>query len=137
MASPLDHLENANFELEHNDPMQEVNQALAACTSALDVWAEGSNWRRPLTVSPRPVVYESVHQRDQQFNLYLDRNPNLAGTYMVEEWEEEKKAYGIVSDAVSKANQRNSIFYMVSMQSPVFSHSWHKRHWGEDTPELR
>lgn len=137
MASSLDHLEAANFDLEHNDPMQEVNQALAACGSALQDWAGGMAGPRPMAVYPYAIAYDSANQRSQQFALYLDRNPHLQGTFTNEEWIEEQVAYGIMGDAVVTATQRNSVFYMVGMQNPVFSHSWHLRHWGQDTPELR
>jgi hypothetical protein len=137
MASPLTLLEDADFDLAHNNPVQEVNQALAACSSALDCWAHGLALPRKMTVYPRATAYDSVNQRNQLFDLYLDRNPLLQGTFTNAEWEEEKQAYGIIGDAVVTATQRNSVFYMVSMQNPVFSHSWHQRHWGQDTPELR
>lgn len=135
MEGSVSFLEQANFDLQHDHPMQEVNQALAACASALNDWAQGAAGPRPMSVYPSAVVYDSVHQRNQQFELYLSRNPNL--TYTQDEWQDEMKAYGLIGDAVTMATQRNSIFYMASMQNPVFSHSWHVRHWGRDTPELR
>jgi hypothetical protein len=135
MDTSLSFLQQANFDLEHNDPMQDVNQALAACASALNDWAQAGEGPRPMSVYPSAVVYDSANQRDQQFALYLGRNPHLSFTQ--EGWQDEKRAYGIIGDAVVTATQRNSIFYMVSMQNPVFSHSWHLRHWGQDTPELR
>lgn len=137
MDSSLDHLDNADFDLEYNDPMQDVNQALAACASTLDHWAEGGTSPQPMSVYPVAVVYDSANQRTQQFNLYLERNPSVADNFGPQEWAEEEKAFGIMGNAVAQANQRNSVFYMVSMQNMVFSHSWYRRHWGQDTPELR
>jgi hypothetical protein len=137
-TNSLDRLNGFNFNLVHNDPMQEVNGALAACNTALQDWHQTGQGPRPMSVCPKVVAYTSVNQRNQQFNLYLQRNPQLAGQYADGEWEDEKRAYGIMGDAVAGANQRNCIYYMVSMQNPVFSHGWHMRHFGgQDTPQAR
>lgn len=137
MASSLALLDSVNFNLEYNDPMQDVSESLAACASALDDWAQGSAAPRPMSVYPTPVAYDSANQRDGAFNLYLERNPDIEGNYTAEEWEEEKMAYGIMGSAVVTATQRNSIFYMVSKQNMVCSHSWHLRHWGNDNAAIR
>jgi hypothetical protein len=137
MDSSLDHLDNADFDLVYNDPMQDVNQALAACAKTLHHWAQGGIPPQPMSVYPVAVVYDSVNQRNQQFNLYLERNPSVADKFGPQEWAEEEKAFGIMGNAVAQANQRNSVFYMVSMQNMVFSHSWYLKHWDQDTPELR
>jgi hypothetical protein len=135
-TSSLKYYENINFNLVHNDPMQDVNDALKALAAALLHWHESEP--RPMSVCPYAVVYDSVYQRDFRWDLYLRNNPVIGTEYSAEEWNEEKKAYGIIGDAVHDAVQRYSMFYMVSMQNPVFSHSWHMRYWdGEDTPELR
>jgi hypothetical protein len=137
MASSLALLDSVNFNLEYNDPMQDMSEALAACASALDDWAQASAGPQQMSVYPKPVAYDSTNQRDGAFNLYLERNPDQADTYTAEEWAEEKAAYGILGDAVATATQRNSIFYMVSKQNMVFSHSWHLRHWGNDNAAIR
>lgn len=141
MASPgssLDALDTVNFSLVHNDPMQDVNTALRACEGALQHWHAGSADAKPMSVHPSAVVYDSVAQRNQKWSLYFQNNPDIEARHTAAEWDEEKRAYGIMGDAVSRANQRCWVFYMVSMQNPVFSHSWHMRHWnGQDTPAMR
>jgi hypothetical protein len=137
-TSSLKYYENINFNLVHNDPMQDVNEALKALAAALLHWHREVSTPRPMSICPIAVVYDSVYQRDFRWDLYLHNNPVIGAEYSVEEWNEEKKAYGIIGDAVHDAVQRYSMFYMVSMQNPVFSHGWHMRYWnGEDTPELR
>jgi len=136
--SSLDYLDSLDFELVHNDPMQDVNAALTACAQALQHWHKGAQGPRPMSVYPLSVVYDSAAQRDQKWNLYLTNNPIIAAQHTTAEWEEEKRAYGILGNGVNQANQRYCVFYVVSMQNPVFSHSWHLRHWnGQDTPALR
>jgi hypothetical protein len=56
MASSLALLDSVNFNLEYNDPMQDVSEALAASASALDDWAQGSAAPRPMSVYPKPVA---------------------------------------------------------------------------------
>lgn len=136
-TSSLAPLESINFNLVHNDPMQHVNVALEALDAALRHWHAGTPDPRPMTICPYAVVYESARQRTQTWDHYLQKNPDINEAYSGKEWEEEKSAYGIIGDAVHKAVQRCCMFYMVSMQNPVFSHSWHTRYWGQDTPELR
>lgn len=65
--------------------MIEVNTALQACRDALDDWHKGSAESAPMTIIPKAVVYDSASQRDQQFQLYLERNPALLATYDVAE----------------------------------------------------
>jgi hypothetical protein len=134
-ASPLTLLENIDFDLEHHDSMQDVNSALSACNKVINTMQQ---LPRPMTVYDSAIVYDSDNQRNQQWSLYLQRNPELAAQYSEEDWDEEKKAFALIPNAVHMANQRNSMFYICSMQNPVFSHSWNIRHWGgQDTPELR
>jgi len=138
LQSSLDYFKDLNFSLVHNDPMQDVNAALEACAQALQHWHDGAQGPRPMSVYPSAVVYDSVAQRDQKWELYLKNNPAIAAQHTPAEWAEEKQAYGILGNAVNGASQRYCVFYVVSMQNPVFSHSWHMRHWnGQDTPALR
>jgi hypothetical protein len=60
LQSSLDHLKDLKFSLVHNDPMQDVNAALAACAQALQHWHEGGQGPRPMSVYPSAVVYDSV-----------------------------------------------------------------------------
>lgn len=137
-TSSLDYFDRVNFSLVHNDPMQDVNAALAACAQTLQHWHEGVQGPRPMSIYPFAIVYDSVAQRDQKWNLYLTNNPAIAAQHTLAEWGEEKQAYGILGNAINGANQRYYVLYVVSMQNPVFSHSWHMRHWnGQDTPALR
>ena len=62
--SSLDYLDSLDFELVHNDPMQDVNAALTACAQALQHWHEGAQGPRPMSVYPLSVVYDSAAQRD-------------------------------------------------------------------------
>jgi hypothetical protein len=137
-SSSLDHLDTVNFNLAHNDPMQDVNAALMACSNTLRHWHAGVAGPLPMSVCPFPVVYDSTAQRDQKWNLYLEKNPEIAAQYSPADWDDEKRAYGVMGNAISSANQRYCVLYMVSMQNPVFSHSWHMRHFnGLDTPASR
>lgn len=137
-ASSLDYLYDLNFSLVHNDPMQDVNTALVACAQTLQHWHAGVQAPPPMSVYPLAVVYDSAAQREQKWSLYFQNNFAIAAQHTSAEWEEEQQAYGIVGSAVNLASQRNYVLYVASMQNPVFSHSWHMRHWGgQDTPALR
>jgi len=132
----INYLEGLDFDLQHNDAMQDVVQILEASQKCLVSWHDNTT-SLPMSVYPLPVVYESANQRDQQFALYLERNPDIENRFSVAEWNKEKAAYGIISDAVAKSNQRNFIVYFACMQNPVFSHSWHKKLWGDDSQATR
>jgi hypothetical protein len=138
IQTSLDYLDLAQFDLVHNAPMQEVNHTLRQMERAIQHWHEGTSGRIPMAVYPLAVVYESVDQRDQKWELYLQKNPHLRGQFSADEWAEEKRAYGIMGNAAHVAAQRYCVFHMVSMQNPVFSHGWDQRLWGgTDTPEAR
>lgn len=137
MAS-VDRLHQINTALQHNDSMQQVNDALHECQQVLEQWHAGVTTPQPMTVCPTAVVYDSAAQREQKWALYLQRNPNTAAQYTPADWEQEKAAFGILGNAVHVANQRYFTLYVASTQNPVFSHSWHMRVWGgQDTPDLR
>jgi len=142
MASPLvgsglDRLLSIKTDLNHDDPMQEVNKALQECHEVLRQWHAGVSSPQPMNVFPSAVMYESAAQREQKWNLYLKNNPEIANKYTPADWDEEKAAFGILGDATKESNQRSYTIYVTSIQNIVFSYSWHARVWGEDTPELR
>jgi hypothetical protein len=136
--SPLDRLNGVNFTLVHNDPMQDVQACLRALGQAITDWHATRQGLVPMTICDTPVVYASDYQRRQKWDLYFARNPAVFEAYAAHVWDEECRAFGLVSDAVFAANQRNSCFYMASLQNPVFSHSWNVRHFdGQDTAAKR
>ena len=99
MAAPpssLDYLNSLNFELIHNGPMQDINAALEAGAQAVQHWHEGAQGPQPMSIYPLSVVYDSAAQHNQKWNLYLANNPIIAAQHTTAEWEEEKRAYGIL-----------------------------------------
>jgi hypothetical protein len=137
-TSPLQRLHDITTNLEHNSPMQEVNQSLQAFERVLQEWWTENETPRQMQIHDTSCVYESVTQRALKWQQYLHRNPDLAKTYDPEAWAAEEKAFGIVGQAISKANQQCYVIYTVSLQNTVFSHSWPMRGLGGvDTPEER
>lgn len=132
----IEYLLGLDFHLQHHDAMQDVVEILQASQNCLIHW-HGGTTGLPMSVYPVPVVYDSVAQRDKQFDLYLERNLAIQGKFSPAAWDEEKAAYGITSNAVVQTNQRNFIIYFACMQNPVFSHSWHKNLWGDISQATR
>ena len=136
VEASIEYLGGLDFDLRHNDAMQDVVEILRASQNCLVHW-HGATAGLPMSVYPAPVVYDSSNQRDQQFGLYLERNPDIQNKFPLPAWNMEKAAYGITSDAVVQSNQRNFIVYFACMQNPVFSHSWHKNLWGDVSQATR
>jgi hypothetical protein len=118
--------------------MQDVNQTLKAFERVLQEFRTQNGTARMMQVYHTSCVYEAVVQRVQQWQQYLDRNPDLAKTYTREAWEAERDAFGIVGDAIHHASQQCYMIYTVSLQNIVFTHSWSMLGGGgADTPEER
>jgi hypothetical protein len=134
----LERLHEINTNLEHNDPMQDVNNTLQTFEQVLGEFQTQTKTSRQMQIYHTSCVYSSVNQRAQQWQQYLDRNPDLAKTYTREAWEAERDAFGIVGDAVHSASQKCYTIYTVSLQNIVFTHSWSMTGGGgANTPEER
>jgi hypothetical protein len=138
-SSPEELLRGINFDLVHNDPMQDVCQRLEACQDVLAAWHQTQSGPAQMTIYPKPAAYTNANQRTQSFALYRERNPPGDGVvYTDEEWKEEELAFGVIGDAVHPAHQRGYVIYVTAFQNLVFSHSWNVKHFGmPDTPANR
>jgi hypothetical protein len=67
----------------------------------------------------------------------MERNPVEAAKYTDEEWQAEMGAYGILTDAVHEATQRDSIFHLATMPNIVFRHSFAAKLYDDLSPKAR
>ena len=135
-ANLVDILDSVEFMLNHNDAMQDVAAALQAVNQAIAFYTPLNNLK-PMQVYELPVCYRSTNARATAFRLYLERNPQIRDQFTQAEWDEEIAAYGIIANAVRSVKQRMSFIYIGVMPSPVFSHSFTFKLYGDDSPEAR
>jgi hypothetical protein len=134
----LQHLNSINFALEHNDPAQDVSNALQVVNQAVQQGlAIHADPGHAIRVYELPVAYMSAQARSRAFELYLTRNPEIHQRFTPEEWQDEMRAFGIASDAVHQLNQARSFIYVMTFSNHVFSHSFTLKWQGDDSSEAR
>ena len=112
--------DSIDVDLPHNAPMQEVHDAL----QNMDLAVCTIHSSRPVHVMKKVNSYASVDQRIRAFNLWKERNAEVAAKFTAEEWAIEEATYGILTDVVRNAVQRNTFIMAATMQNMVFSHSF-------------
>lgn len=120
----------------HSEPMQVVVDALRAMQAAI-VAATPANKATALTVWKEVAFYSNANARTTDFNLYKSNpaNTEVVAAYTQEEWDAEMMSFGIVTDAVHEAKQKNFFIMTATRQNWAYEQGWQYKQTGQWSEE--